>query len=117
MEYEVYRHRNATDEDFKAIDEMFKRILSEDKWLCNNAQKNLSAGVFINGEMHPRLEKGPLYFQARVRESLTRHAKAEKVAKREIEPAQQILPSGAAATEQDLGLCHDLGCNNKELDW
>ncbi|RFN53490.1 cytochrome p450 oxidoreductase [Fusarium flagelliforme] len=68
MEYEVYRHKDASDEDFKTIDEMFKRILAEDKWLCNNAQKNLNAGVFVNGEMHPKLEQGPLYFQHRIRE-------------------------------------------------
>lgn len=67
MEYEVYRHKDASDEDFITIDEMFKRILAEDKWLCNNAQKNLNAGVFVNGEMHPKLEQGPLYFQHRIR--------------------------------------------------
>ncbi|KAM0235094.1 hypothetical protein ACHAPO_005888 [Fusarium lateritium] len=84
MEYEVYRHKDATDEGFKTIDEMFKRILTEDKWLCNNAQKNLKAGVFVNGEMHPKLEQGPLYFQHRVRGILTAHRELEKKAGREI---------------------------------
>jgi len=110
MEYEVYRHKNASDEDFKKIDEMFKRILAEDKWLCNNAQKNLNAGVFVNGEMHPQMEQGPLYFQHRVRELLNRHHQLEQSAKKEIRPAEQILPSSCHGTEKDSSLCSGLLC-------
>lgn len=57
MEYEVYRHNNATDEDFTKISEFFKQVLREDKDLCNGAQRNLNAGIFTNGELHPRVEK------------------------------------------------------------
>lgn len=57
MEYEVYRHADASDEDFKFIDEMFKQVLKEDKELCEGAQKNLNGGIFVNGELHPRAEK------------------------------------------------------------
>jgi hypothetical protein len=117
MEYEVYRHKDATDKDFKAIDEMFKRILSEDKWLCNNAQKNLSAGVFVNGEMHPHMEEGPLYFQSRVRQLLTQHRKLEQATKREIRPAQQILPRDAAVAKEDLAFCQGMACGKEELEW
>ncbi|KAH7006868.1 Rieske [2Fe-2S] iron-sulfur domain-containing protein [Ilyonectria destructans] len=108
MEYEVYRHRDASDDDFKKIDAMFKRILGEDKWLCNNAQENLNSGVFVNGEMHPRMEQGPLYFQSRVRELLNRHKKLEEAALREINPAQRSSPKDASATQKDLGLCSGL---------
>lgn len=57
MEYEVYRHKDATDEEFTYISDMFKNILREDKDLCNAAQKNLNGSVFINGELHPHAEK------------------------------------------------------------
>lgn len=57
MEYEVYRHKDATDEEFTYISDMFKNILKEDKDLCNAAQKNLNGSVFINGELHPHAEK------------------------------------------------------------
>ncbi|KAH6879450.1 Rieske [2Fe-2S] iron-sulfur domain-containing protein [Thelonectria olida] len=119
MEYEVYRHKNASDDDFKNIDEMFKRILAEDKWLCNNAQKNLNAGVFINGEMHPKMEQGPLYFQHRVRELVTRHRQLEQAAKKDIRPAQQILPSGCGGTERESDLCSGLACGKDQaaLEW
>ncbi|KAF4979959.1 hypothetical protein FDECE_17965, partial [Fusarium decemcellulare] len=114
MEYEVYRHKNASDEDFTRIDQIFKRILAEDKWLCNNAQKNLNAGVFVNGEMHPRMEQGPLYFQNRVRQLLKSHHKLEEAAKKEIWPAQQALPKDASGTEQDMGFCSGLACGKDE---
>lgn len=57
MEYDVYRHNDASNEDFTYINEFFKQVLREDKDLCNAAQKNLNAGVFVNGELHPRAEK------------------------------------------------------------
>lgn len=65
MEYEVYRHKDATDEEFKYITQTFKQVLKEDKDLCNAAQKNLNSTVFINGELHPQAEKVSLgTFQA-----------------------------------------------------
>lgn len=57
MEYEVYRHKDATDEEFTEISDFFKNIMQEDKDLCNGAQKNLNGGIFLNGELHPRVEK------------------------------------------------------------
>lgn len=57
MEYEVYRHEDATDEEFEEITACFRQILTEDKDLCTGSQKNLSAGIFLNGELHPRVEK------------------------------------------------------------
>ena len=57
MEYEVYRHAEATDEDFEEITACFRQILKEDKDLCSGAQKNLNSGIFLNGELHPRVEK------------------------------------------------------------
>lgn len=57
IENEVYRHHNAGDEEFAAINAFYKQVLEEDKQLCIGAQENLSAGVFINGELHPEKEK------------------------------------------------------------
>lgn len=57
MEYEVYKQKDATDEEFAEISDFFKNVMREDKELCNEAQKNLSSGIFLNGELHPRVEK------------------------------------------------------------
>jgi hypothetical protein len=56
IENEVYRHRDASDEEFNNLCEFYKQVLEEDKDLCNRAQENLNAGVFINGELHPEKE-------------------------------------------------------------
>lgn len=118
MEYEVYRSKDATDEGFEKIDSMFKRILNEDKFLCNNTQKNLDAGVFVNGELHPRKERGPIFFQSRVRDILSEHQKREATAKKEIWPARQILPQGDAtvSSELDLIFCDRIDCE-KDVAW
>ncbi|KAI6783464.1 uncharacterized protein J7T54_005493 [Emericellopsis cladophorae] len=116
MRYEVFRNKNSTDEDFELITSMYKRIMSEDKYLCANAQKNLNKGVFVNGEMHPRMEKGPLYFQRLVREHMVAHHKREQDAGREIWPSRQQIPSSATASNNDMKLCSSLECPvaNKE---
>ena len=44
--------------DFRTIADTYARVMKEDKALCDRAQANLNAGVFINGELHPRWEKG-----------------------------------------------------------
>ncbi|GAM39806.1 hypothetical protein TCE0_034r11646 [Talaromyces pinophilus] len=57
MEYEVYRNKNSSDEQFGHLDSIFKQVLKEDKDLCNAAQENLNAGIYTNGQLHPQNEK------------------------------------------------------------
>ena len=58
VHYEVYRNESSSEEDFRTIADTYARVMKEDKALCDRAQANLNAGVFINGELHPRWEKG-----------------------------------------------------------
>src|ERR1700754_1562505 len=118
MEYEVYRNVDATDEEFNFIDQFFKRVLDEDKHLCNAAQKNLNAGVFVNGQMHPDLERAPLFFQSVVRRLLVDHRSEETIQGRDIWPARRTL-QGKTTEEQDA-FCAGLTCNTStsaEFQW
>jgi len=56
VENEVYRHKDATDKEFQDINVFYRQVLDEDRELCVGAQENLSAGVFVNGELHPNKE-------------------------------------------------------------
>ncbi|KAG5926086.1 hypothetical protein E4U42_003674 [Claviceps africana] len=113
MKYEVFRNRNSTNEDFKLIDDIYKRIMSEDKVLCVNTQRNINTGVFISGELHPKMEKGPLYFQKLVRDALTEHDELEKKVGHEIWPARQILSKSSVTTEKDMSFCSTVDCCKK----
>lgn len=119
ISYQVYRNKNSPREAFEHIDAMYKRVMSEDKVLCNAAQKNLNAGIFVNGELHPKMEKGPLYFQKVTRDVITEHYKKEQASKREIWPAQQQLPQNANVSQADIDLCSGLACGDKagQLVW
>ena len=88
MRYEVYRHKDAPEEAFRSIADMYQRVMSEDKALCEASQKNLNRNVFVNGEMHPKQEQGPLFFQAKCRELVMEHREKELEEKVEIRPAQ-----------------------------
>lgn len=111
MSCEVYRNKNSSDQDFDKFNQIYKRIITEDKNLCEASQRNLNAGVFVNGEMHPKLEKGPLFFQKSVRDTVTAHYKREQLAKEEIWPARQILPTTASISKQDIEFCSGLACS------
>ena len=118
MEYEVYRHKDASDEDFDKIDQTFKRILGEDKWLCNLTQANLDSGVFVNGQMHDRFESGPLYIQKLVRAAVIPHREEELKLKRELWPASQSLTTLSASKAED-DFCSGLACGTtpEDLAW
>lgn len=109
MEYEVYRHKGATEEDFTKISEFYKQVLREDKDLCNGAQRNLNAGIFLNGELHPRVEKGPLFFQQITRDLVVAHREREEKEGAEIWPATP-QHTVSEKTDQDISFCKGLDC-------
>ncbi|KAE8138508.1 hypothetical protein BDV38DRAFT_292117 [Aspergillus pseudotamarii] len=123
IENEVYRHQDATDKEFDDINAFYRQVLDEDKELCVGAQGNLGAGVFVNGELHPDKEKGPLHFQKHVKEVLMAHRKKEEQqGGREIWPALPKL--SGQMTEKLAGeerFCSQLEAatclNRPELTW
>jgi hypothetical protein len=112
MHYQIFRNKNSSEEDFHNIADLYARVVSEDKDLCIGAQKNLNAGIFVSGELHPRLEHGPLSFQESHRQAIHEHAKLEREAGKQIWPARQQLPSDHAseANKEDEALCSSLSC-------
>lgn len=117
MEYEVYRHKNASDADFEQIDSIYKRILAEDKLLCNATQSNLDVGVYVSGQLHPSYEQGPLYFQTLVRKIVMKHRAEEERLKKEIWPATPNVEFGQR-TNEELDFCVALDPKkSKDLAW
>lgn len=80
MVYEVYRNMKAPLDEYNNVDAIYKRVMSEDKALVLASHKNIERGVFINGEMHPNKEQGPIFFQKLCRETVMAHAQEEKEA-------------------------------------
>lgn len=116
MRYEVFRKNGTSDEEFELVNQMFKRIMAEDKELCTEAQKNLNTGVFVNGELHPKMEKGPLYFQSVVRDIVTDFHQREQGSGREIWPSRQALPETATVSQDDMDFCTNLTTTKKPSD-
>ncbi|KAJ5531667.1 hypothetical protein N7527_005060 [Penicillium freii] len=102
MEYEVYRHKDATDEDFNKIDQIFKQVLKEDKDLCNAAQKNLNAGKTV-------------------KDLVMSHHESEEKQGREIWPATPV-PVMTNELSEEMDFCRKIDCqakneNNGLLSW
>ncbi|KAB8264820.1 hypothetical protein BDV32DRAFT_134746 [Aspergillus pseudonomiae] len=123
IENEVYRHQDATDKEFDDINAFYRQVLDEDKELCVGAQHNLGGGVFVNGELHPDKEQGPIFFQKRVREMLKEHRKKEdQQGGHEIWPALPKQPESWTEKQADEErFCSQLeaaACTNQaELTW
>jgi hypothetical protein len=76
--------------------------MSEDKYLCIGTQKNINAGVFVNGLLHPEMELGPLHFQKTVREVVMEHRKKEEEVGHEIWPAAERTPQETSVSEEPV---------------
>lgn len=117
MSYEIYRHRSASDEDFHRIADMYERVMREDKVLCTRAQENLEGGVFVNGLLHPKFEKAPLFFQSTVREVVQAHWEEEKRAGKEIWLAKsRVVGTGEERSEMDEDICSGIACKGGGKD-
>lgn len=116
MQYEVYLNKDSTDELFQVIDPFFKQVENEDKYLRTNAQRNLHAGGYESGPLHPHNEKRVLHFKPLLKRLLTEHHDKEKELGREITPARRDPESNDIAEEelfcQDVcrGLKEAVGC-------
>jgi hypothetical protein len=110
MSYEIYRNRHSSDADFHLIADMYERVMCEDKVLCDAAQKNLDRGVFVNGQLHPKYEKAPLFFQNTVREVVSEHWERERREGREIWPARQTMRENVGVSEEDERICKGIEC-------
>jgi hypothetical protein len=120
--YEVYKNRHSSPAEFHLIADMYERVMREDKILCTAAQRNLARGVFVNGNLHPKYEKAPLFFQKGVREAVRRHWEEEKKeGGREIWPARQKVRGNVGVSDEDEEICAGIACGDgagKEgLDW
>jgi hypothetical protein len=109
MQYDVYRHKDASDEEFHKIDGIFKQVFKEDKDLCNGAQRNLNSGVYVNGSLHPQFEKGPLFFQRSVKTLVMEHYRSEEKEGREIWPATPE-PDNTGGLSEELEFCRKIDC-------
>lgn len=110
MSYEIYKNKHSTDAEFHLIADMYERVMREDKVLCDAAQRNLDRGVFVNGLMHPKYEKAPLFFQNTVRETVTQHWEREKREGREVWPAKRTMRENAGVSEVDEEICRGVEC-------
>ncbi|CAG8418772.1 unnamed protein product [Penicillium salamii] len=108
VRYEIYRHKDTSDEDFEHTHEAYKLMVSEDEAVYSETQKNIGNRVSTEGELQPRNENSPIYFQSIVRDLVEQHEEIEKQSQGEVWPARQRLPQEAAVSKDDMDFCSKL---------
>lgn len=119
MHYQIFRNKSAKQELFDLINVLYKQVMDEDKGLACGVQKNMERGLFVNGQMHPRVESAALHTQAKTREAVKEHAAKERKAGRQIWPAAQA-PNSDLVSKEDEEFCASLACaptNQSILAW
>ncbi|CAI7658971.1 unnamed protein product [Penicillium glandicola] len=109
VRYEVYRNKNSGDEEFELVNQTYKRIMSENKDLSVETQKNINT-VVSNSQPHPT-EGGLVHFQTVIRDLITEHSKREDDAGEQIWPAQQRMPKEETVSKEDMDFCSKLTNN------
>lgn len=109
MHYQIFRNKNSTQELFDLVNVLYKQVMNEDKGLACGVHKNMERGLFVNGQMHPRVESAAIHMQARAREAVKEHAAEEKVAGHQLWPAAQA-PNSDLLSKEDEEFCAGLAC-------
>ncbi len=84
MHYQIFHRKNCKPGLFEKFDALYRQTMSEGMGLARGVQKNMQRGLFINGQMHPRLESAVLHMQSGAREVLVEHAQQENAAGRQV---------------------------------
>lgn len=59
VHYDVYRHKDCTDDVFDETHKFFVQVETEDKMLCANTQKSLERGNYNSGPLHRASSSSP----------------------------------------------------------
>ncbi|GJN88491.1 hypothetical protein Rhopal_001457-T1 [Rhodotorula paludigena] len=122
VHYDVYRHKDCTDDVFDETHKFFVQVETEDKMLCANTQKSLERGNYNSGPLHPTREAGVIYFQRTHVETLRKHFEKEQAAGHEIRGGQHTYgslseKSSNAFVQQVEGCAGACGSGGKENEW
>lgn len=109
MRYEVYRAKDATDEQFKEKLDFFAQVEGEDKWLANGTQSNLNSDTYTTGPFHPEVEEGVTFVTELIKDILHQHIDEEKERGDEWWPARRALIK--KTSEEDEVFCRSV-CQN-----
>lgn len=113
-EYQVYRNPNSSEEIFQKAASFFEGIELEDYDLCNGVQQNLNTGVYVQGPLHTKRERGVLYFKSLVQADLKKHLREEQAAGREIWPAKRNQQLHKEIVEQEQFCSAVCACAQKQ---
>lgn len=105
MRYEVYRCKSSSDADFELTNQLYKRIVSEDKDLCTSTQEGFGMDVSVSRDGDG--------IQTALRDLTIGHLKSEEELGRQIWPSRQILPTQASISQDDVDFCAQLSAKSQ----
>lgn len=78
MDFDYYHRSPAGSEEFEKYYKFARTVALEDHELCEKAQENLDAGIYMGGILNPNKENGVAYYQARVLEMCSAQYEKER---------------------------------------
>lgn len=119
LQYDIYTKKGLADAEKKEFVDFLQLVELEDFNLCQLTQKNLNQGIYNSGFLHPKKERGVLFYQGLVRDMVKEHLALEDAKGGPINPA--FLGGSDNADVQELNeLCSKLECSGpaaKATEW
>lgn len=120
LQYDIYTKKGLPDAEKKEFVDFLQLVELEDFNLCQATQKNLNQGIYGSGFLHPKKERGVLYYQGLVRDMVKDHFALEEKKGGTINPA--FLGGSVNESVKELDeLCSKLGgeCGAEKsgIDW
>lgn len=103
LQYDVYKKKGTSDEQFEPFVELVKKVEQEDLQLCESAYVNLKSA-----ETDPQ----SLGYHSKVKEMVVEHYEQEKKAGREINPAFLGTQSSSETGQMLDRICQELECGS-----
>lgn len=119
LQYDIYTKKGLPDAEKKEFVDFLQLVELEDYNLCQATQKNLNQGIYGSGFLHPKKERGVLYYQGLVRDMVKEHFALEEKKGGIVNPAFVGGSLNESVKELDE-LCSKLGgCGTEKngIDW
>ena len=69
LEYHIRFRKDLSEQQKLEFQEFIRVLTLEDVAMCEAVQKNMAAGIYQHGHLHPERENGVAYFHTLVREA------------------------------------------------
>jgi len=96
FEIDVYAHKSKSAIEMEEFVKFLKQVQLEDMELSTGSQRNLRAGIYSRGILHPEKENGVIYYQSLVERFVLDEAAVEALQRPQVDTDDSVIVTDVA---------------------